>query len=109
MSEQITISVSVAQAYALVDAITCLQLAADGDVSTLTQQFMPGPDSADPSLEGDACRYAVTELAFQVFDVLKPEIDAANARDPDLQEFLHRVKMLRKYDNLDADAGPLEP
>lgn len=100
MGEQITITVSLEQAEAVVDAVTCMTLAAEGDVRALTEAFTPDPAAVDTS-QNRPYLDEKSALAGQVADMLAPEIIGAYRRDPGMQDFLHRMKMLRKYGGLD--------
>lgn len=95
MSEQITITVSLEQAEALIEAATCMGIAADGNLKDLLSAFTPDtePDS------GEANRYRLEQarLAFEATTQLRVEVDHAYKRDPQLQDMLHALKMRRKY------------
>jgi hypothetical protein len=93
--EQITITVSLEQAEAIVSAANCVHLCAEGHVAQLAGTWVPtgAPDSA----EADRYIVAQAELADEVAQLLQPEIDAAYKRDPIMQQLLHSFKMMRKH------------
>lgn len=101
MSDQITITVSLAQAEALVEAANCTSLAAEGDLRSLIKCFTPAGITI--AREADRMIVGQAELAQEVARMLHHEIDNAYKRDPEMQSFLHRFKMLRKR-GLDRDA-----
>lgn len=94
MSEQITITVSLEQAEATIDAANCLDVAARGQVAEFHQAYVPsdGPDAAE------ANRYllAMSRRAQEVAEMLRPEVKEAYKRDPLHQQMLHALKMYRK-------------
>lgn len=106
MSEQITVTLTLGQAEAVLDAVTCMTLAAEGDVCMLTAAFMPHPSVVDSSDNRLTYLSGMVALAGEVADMLGPEIISAYRRDPELQDFLHRVKMLRKYGTNDQETNP---
>lgn len=100
MSEQITITISLEQAEAIVDAANCMDLAAEEKLSDICRAYMP--EGTTVSQAKDDYVRKVSELAQEVADMLRPEIDGANRRDPELQDVIHRVKMFRKYGQPDG-------
>jgi hypothetical protein len=101
MSEYITITVSLEQASALIDAAKCASLAAEGHLDDVIKCFTPAGISL--SRESDRFIREQAELAQEAADKLRPEIIKARSREPNLQDFLHRVRMLRKR-GLDSGA-----
>jgi hypothetical protein len=93
--EQITITVSLEQAEAIVSAANCTYLCAQAELTQLAGTWVPtsGPDSE--SANGYITYQA--ELADQVAQMLQPEIDDAYKRDPTMQQLLHALKMHRKH------------
>jgi hypothetical protein len=96
MSEKVTVTLTLEQAEALVDAATCLAVAADRDIADLISIYTParGPETAASD------RYKVNQanLAQSGAQLLRKELDGVYARDPELQDLLHRFKMHRKYE-----------
>jgi hypothetical protein len=95
MGELITITVPLEQAEALVDATNCLSLAAEGKLDILNEAY--APENSPDSGPADAWRLRQAELASEAAHMMRPQIDDAYKRNPDVQEFLHRMKMHRKH------------
>lgn len=93
--ETVTITIPLEQAEALVSAATCLSVAASGDIATLVSVYTPEKTTA--AREADHYRDYIASLAIMAAAVLRVAIDAADKRNPELQDFLHRVKMYRKH------------
>jgi hypothetical protein len=91
--EQITITVSLRQAEAIVDAIVCAAVCASGDLSDL-ENWVP-KDEPD-SDESDESIRKIAALANEVATMLEREIEDAYKRDPDFQQMMHTLKMVRK-------------
>jgi hypothetical protein len=96
MSEQITITLSLEQAEAVVDAITCLTLAARGELDIVTATYAPDGKTDD-------YRRSIADTALEVSATLQDEIVDAYRRNPDFQELLHRIKMHGKHGVPDDD------
>lgn len=97
-TQRITVEMTIAQAEAVVDAINCAALAAQGELDSLFDCFVPkdGPDmDAANRMLLDA-----VERADEVADVIRPEIEGVYKRNPRVQDLLHHVKMMRKYGRL---------
>jgi hypothetical protein len=95
MSEQITITVSLEQAEAMIDAATCLATAADGNLSDLLHAFTP--DSAPDSAASNHYKLEQARHALEGVAELRAGVAGAYKRDPELQDMLHAFKMRRKY------------
>lgn len=94
MSEQITITVSLEQAEALIDAANCLDTAARGNVAELHQAYVSsdGPDMAE------ANRYLLVmgRRAQEAAYMLRSEVNKIYKSDPIHQQMIHALKMYRK-------------
>lgn len=92
--DDIKITLTYAQADALVLAACCFADCAEGNLASVLDTWMPthGPD------QGAANEMQIHEarLALEGADVLRPELDSARKRDPEIQDALHRLKMFRK-------------
>jgi hypothetical protein len=96
MSEQITITLSLRQAEAIVDAANCAAVCADGELTELFGTWIP---KGEPDTE-EADRHIREHAACarEVADMLEPEVEDAYKRDPTFQQAMHTLKMLRKHD-----------
>jgi hypothetical protein len=99
MSEQITITITIRQAEAIVDAANCAKVCAGGELTELFGTWIPKgePDT----VEADRYIRAQADIAREVVDLLEPEIEDAYKRDPDFQQAMHALKMMRKHGLLD--------
>lgn len=97
--ETVTVTLTLEQAEALVNAATCLSVAADGDIADLINIYTPGktPDARD----ADTYKTHIAFLAIMAGAVLREAIEAADKRNPELQDFLHQIKMMRKRNVFD--------
>jgi hypothetical protein len=95
MSEQITITISVDQAEAVIDAINAMELLAEDKLPDIMSAYVPkkGPDDG----ASDRHLLLLAGLAQEVADMLRPEVEGAMRRDPEAQDIIHRIKMFRKY------------
>lgn len=82
---------------ALLDAINCFSDCVEGNRLAVMDGWFLEDDRA--ATNGTYIGIA-EHLQQMVGEPLRAEVEHRNAADPDLQEFLHRVKMDRKYGRL---------
>ena len=79
---------------AVVDAINCYTDCAKGERATVEEIWLLQDDKKET---GGTFIHIAERLQNEVGDLLRTEEDNAHKRDPTLQEFLHRAKMMRKH------------
>jgi hypothetical protein len=89
--ERITITIDRASAFVVVDALNCFSDCMEGNYDTIFDVWTPSNE------EGvSAYMKSCGDMGQEVAHRLRQEIDRSMKCDPDVQDFIHRMKILKK-------------
>lgn len=97
-AERLTVVLTLEQAEALIDAATCLAVAADNDIADLINVYTP--QRGAETTEADRYKTDQANIALSAAQLLRKLVDDVYKRDPAHQDFLHRLKINRRRGRL---------